>query len=403
MGVDVTLVIPARWPEHGAEAALSEEAFRIVELGVRRAGDVNRHVYERNCDLPGLLAFVKPDVLDLHEEPVSRVAYQWLRAAGDLPVCMYTAQNIDKRFPPPFAQYEAVALRRADAVYPCSRQAAAVARGKGFSGLVEVLPLGVDSAYRAGDQALGSGEVRLGLIGRLVPEKGVRDAVQVLAAVRARRKARLLIVGDGPEAEPARRLAEELGVGADVEVLPWQTETMLAELYRTLHVVLVPSRATETWVEQFGRIIVEAQASGAVVAGYASGAIPEVGADAAVLVPEGQVDRLAGAVRAVLEDPQQYDRLRRRGLERAAQATWSAVAARQAELYERVATGTVPRRKLPRRADLRRTVAEEEFGPVATLVGGVRRPFALPVLRRDTAATRLLGRAVDLGSRMAGR
>ena len=48
----------------------------------------------------------------------------------------------------------------------------------------------------------------------------------------------------------------------------------LATRYRSTHVVLVPSVSTPTWVEQFGRVIVEAQASGAVVAGYASGAIP---------------------------------------------------------------------------------------------------------------------------------
>ena len=42
------------------------------------------------------------------------------------------------------------------------------------------------------------------LVGRLVPEKGVRDAVRVLADVRARCPAQLMIVGTGPEAGPAQ-------------------------------------------------------------------------------------------------------------------------------------------------------------------------------------------------------
>ena len=219
---------------------------------------------------------------------------------------MYTAQNVDKRFPPPFAQFETAAYRRVDALYPCSRQAAAVARGKGFGGLVEVLPLGVDSTYSPGDQSATDPEIRLGLVGRLVPEKGVTDAVLVLAEVLRHRPARLVVIGTGPEEGPARALAQQLGVDAAVDFLPWQPLDELARLYRTLHVVLVPSRATHTWVEQFGRIILEGQASGAVIAGYRSGAIPEVASDAAVLVPEGAAAELAAGVQALLGDPDRY-------------------------------------------------------------------------------------------------
>src|SRR6202043_4225790 len=92
-----------------------------------------------------LIAELKPNILDVHEEPFSVAARQWLAAApADLPVVMYTAQNVDKRFPPPFAQYERAAHRRIVALYPCSAQAAAVARGKGFAGFIDVLPLGYD-------------------------------------------------------------------------------------------------------------------------------------------------------------------------------------------------------------------------------------------------------------------
>jgi glycosyltransferase involved in cell wall biosynthesis len=42
-------------------------------------------------------------------------------------------------------------------------------------------------------------------------------------------------------------------------------------------------------------MVVEAQAAGAVVAGYASGSLPEVVGAAGVLVAEGDVDALAAA------------------------------------------------------------------------------------------------------------
>ena len=88
---------------------------------------------------------------------------------------MYTAQNVDKRFPPPFAQYEQAAHRRVAALYPCSAQAASVARGKGFAGRLEVLPLGYDDElFTPGTQSLDDEELVLALVGRLVPEKGSR-------------------------------------------------------------------------------------------------------------------------------------------------------------------------------------------------------------------------------------
>ena len=147
-GIDVTLVIPSQWPpEADAEFAVSDGNVSIVELPVRRPGDVNRHAYTDGRVLARLVRDLAPDVLDIHEEPFSVAARQWVAAAPpDLPIVMYAAQNVDKRFPPPFAQFERRAHQRVAALYPCSAQAASVARAKGFAGLIEVLPLGYDES-----------------------------------------------------------------------------------------------------------------------------------------------------------------------------------------------------------------------------------------------------------------
>ena len=101
----------------------------------------------------------------------------------------------------------------------------------------------------------------------------MRDAVRVMAQVNRERPCQARNCGLGAEVAPARELAGQLGVGDRLEVQPWLDLHAAAELYRRAHVVLVPSAPTETWTEQFGRVIVEAQASGAVVAGYATGSI----------------------------------------------------------------------------------------------------------------------------------
>lgn len=396
LGHEVVLVVPSLWPEAGAEEVLGDEPFRVVELDVRRPGDINRHRHADDRAVRDLLAQVRPDVLDVHEEPVSLVARQWLRAApSDLPVAQYTAQNIDKRFPPPFAQYERAALARATTLYATSSQAAAVARGKGYDGPAVMLPIGFDDdLYRPGSQSLADPVLTLGLVGRMVPEKGVRDAVRVLAALRRHRPARLLLVGTGPEVAPALDLAGDLGVAAEVDVRPWVGAAELAELYREMHVALIPSRATRSWVEQFGRVITEGQASGAIVAGYRSGSIPEVAGDAGVLVAEADIDALTEQVVALLSDESRFDHLRTLGLANAGRMRWSDVAHLQAELYAGALKPPGPR------AVTGRAAAARELGGPAR-IPGPDRPFALPVLRDHDRTSILLGRVVDAFGRVS--
>ena len=389
-GVEVSLLVPQAWPDAGSQVSLSEEPFPVLELPVRRPGDVNRHRYDPR-DLRRVLEQVKPDLLDLHEEPFSTVVHQWLQAAGDLPVVGYTAQNIDKRWPPPFHGYEKAAFERLSALYPCSRQAASVARGKGFAGQVEVLPLGVDDrTHYPGDQRHDDPVWTLLLVGRLVPEKGVVEAVEVLERVRRHHPTRLVVVGEGPEGAAAHRRAQQLGMGESVELKPWLDAAGLAEQYRRAHVVLLPSRATRTWVEQFGRVITEGQAAGCVVVGWASGSIPEVGSGWMALSPERDVAGMAAHIDRLRELPRAYERLRRGGLARAAEVSWSGVAHRQAALYDSVLTGGARPT-----AVTGRSAAAAEFGPPAAVAGGGR-PFALPVLREDNVATRALARLVDV-------
>jgi glycosyltransferase involved in cell wall biosynthesis len=381
-GVDVVLAVPSRWPDANPLQTLASEDFGVVELPVRRAGDVNRHSYAGIAALARVIEDVRPDLLDVHEEPFSVAARQWIRAAASgPPVVMYTAQNIDKRFPPPFASYERQAYERVSALYPCSRQAASVARGKGFAGPIEVLPLGYDeSLYTPGAQSAEDAEIVLGFAGRFVPEKGLTAAVSVLAAVAKERPARLLALGSGRDEERARQHAAQLGVEERLEIVPWVQGLELAAAYRRMHLLLVPSVATPAWAEQFGRVVVEAQASGAVVASFASGALPEVAGDGGLVVPEGDTAALGAVVLDVLGRPDDYERRRRAGLALAGERTWTHVAERQAALYERVLAGHT------RVGPAGRAAARVEFGPPANTPAGGR-PFALPHVVR-TLVTR---------------
>jgi glycosyltransferase involved in cell wall biosynthesis len=356
---------------------LDEESFRIHEVPVTRPNDVNRHAYSDPTRIRRIIADVEPDVIDVHEEPFSAAMHQLQPLVpADIPIVAYTAQNADKRYPPPFTRWERSAFERVGALYPCSRQAASVARGRGYNGQIRVLPLGFDpDVFRFGDQRHDDDVWTLAMVGRLVPEKGVMDALAAFAAVRETRDCRLVVAGQGPLADEVLAAAQALRVGDAVTLHPWMSSEQVAALYRMSHVVLVPSRATDRWVEQFGRIIVEAQASGAVVAGYASGSIPEVCQGAGLLSAEGDVVGLTRACVDIASLPQTWTALRDAGIANSAGMSWQHVAEAQLALYAKAQSEPAPP------TPGQRSTALEEFGAPARLRNGQARPFALPLLR----------------------
>ena len=376
-GADVTLVVPSNWSEGGAETVLAAEPFDVRELPVVRPNDVNRHLYADPEGLRAVLLEARPDVVDVHEEPFSAVMRQVLSLIPTgTPAVGYSAQNVDKRYPPPFGQFERAAFSRLSAMYPCTRQAASVVRGRGYSGQVEVLPLGYDPlVFYEGSQRHDDETWTIALVGRLVPEKGVADALAVLAALRKVRPVRLVVAGSGPLSGAVRGMAGQLGVEDAVTMRPWLSADDVAALYRRSHLVLVPSRATHRWVEQFGRMIIEAQACGAVVVGYASGSIPEVGGGAAALSAEGDVAGLQRACTDIASLPELWSGLRERGRAQTRSMTWEHVAQRQIELYSSL-RNPPDAPKGPQRSR-----ALEQFGAPARLRNGQARPFAVPILR----------------------
>src|SRR5689334_11809925 len=84
----------------------------------------------------GLLRRLRPGIVDIQEEPYSlataSILHQVRREVPHAKICIYTAQNVRKRYPPPFGQFERRALRQASAIYPCSQDAATVIRTKGY-------------------------------------------------------------------------------------------------------------------------------------------------------------------------------------------------------------------------------------------------------------------------------
>ncbi|NUT57308.1 MAG: glycosyltransferase family 4 protein, partial [Agromyces sp.] len=285
LGVDVSLVSARRWPEGGAVVALEPRVGETV-TGVPTIG---RH--------PALFLYdPRPiwralgerwDVIDIHEEPFALATAEilLLRAMRRRrpPTVLYTAQNLRKRYPVPFRWFERFALRTASGISACNAEAARIVEEKGFAGRARVIPLGIDLQRFRSDAAAPAlagpapdAEVRpvtVGFVGRLVPEKG---ADVLLDALTRDPRLRARIVGAGP-AEPALRArAVELEVADRVEFTGPIDPDDIEDFYRSLDVLAVPSLPTPTWTEQFGRVAVEAMASGVPVVSSDAGALPAV-------------------------------------------------------------------------------------------------------------------------------
>jgi glycosyltransferase involved in cell wall biosynthesis len=144
-------------------------------------------------------------------------------------------------------------------------------------------------------RAVTPGEPIIGVVARLVPEKGV--AYFLRAAARAARElphATFVIVGDGPLRDELAALADDLDLGSRVRFLGARRDG--PELIAELDVLVVPSLSEGTPL-----VTLEALSAGVALVASAVGGIPDqIGAfPGTALVPAGDVSAFARAMVAM--------------------------------------------------------------------------------------------------------
>jgi glycosyltransferase involved in cell wall biosynthesis len=151
----------------------------------------------------------------------------------------------------------------------------------------------------------------LGVIGRLDPAKGHREIVEIVPELRrAHPNVRVLLVGDDDpnftdHARLLRARVDDLGLGATVRFLGHRPDAV--DIIATCDVVAVPSVAAgAARTEGASLVSLEAMAVGTPVVAYASGGIPEVVGECALLVPPGDRRGLAAAIGRLFDDPSEW-------------------------------------------------------------------------------------------------
>jgi glycosyltransferase involved in cell wall biosynthesis len=129
-------------------------------------------------------------------------------------------------------------------------------------------------------------------LGRLSPEKGVSTLLEAWRRI----KAKLVIVGNGPDAARLRSLAP-----SNAEFWGPVAPGLVSDLLSRSRALIVPSLSHEG----AGKVVLEAYAAGVPVLASRAGGLPEVVQDgiSGLLVPPGDPAALVEAVEHLLDDP----------------------------------------------------------------------------------------------------
>lgn len=163
-------------------------------------------------------------------------------------------------------------------------------------------------------------------VGTMEPRKNLSGLIEAMRQL-DRPDVTLALVGpDGWGEAP-----DLAGLATPVARLGTVPSDDLAALYAGADVVALASLE-----EGFGLPVLEAMASGAAVVTSAGTATEEVAADAALLVDPRSPEDLRDAIATVLDEPDVGARLRRAGVERAAQFDWGRAALATLDVYREV-------------------------------------------------------------------
>lgn len=178
-------------------------------------------------------------------------------------------------------------------------------------------------------------------VGSEHPRKNLATVLRAFAALKREprfRELRLLKVGsaggrEGPFRARTQRAVADLGLERDVVFREGISDEELARCYSNAACLVMPS-----FYEGFGFPPVEAMACGCPVVVSTAGSLPEIAADAALLVEADDAAALTDAVRRTLTEEGTRRELIKRGLRRAAEFSWERTARETTAVYATVRT-----------------------------------------------------------------
>ena len=319
--IELTLLTPAYWQSDDGSKQILEplytNGYRMIVTPIVFNGHFHIYYYPQ---LKKIMREVRPELLHIDEEPYNFATFQAMRIAQQqqIPTLFVAWQNIYRDYPQPFRQIELYNYRNANLALAGNLDVAEVLKRKGFDGPIRVLPLSVDPyIYQRTEPRIARANgapFTIGYIGRLVESKGLTLLVEAL--LNLPNYCHVVLIGHGPMKSELEELAARLGVTNRVTfkhaVLPQDVPREIEKM----DVFVLPSLTRPNWMEQFGRVLIEAMACETPVIGSSSGEIPRVIGDAGLIFPEGNVQALSTCIHQLLYDPELCAQLATQGRQR---------------------------------------------------------------------------------------
>lgn len=328
LGVELTVLTPRRWVhEFGEFSAYTDvSGFRLTSLDTVSTGDNNNFCYR------GGLPSEEFDILHIEQEPWAVSARQLMLKIPAKRNIVFTWENILRRHHP-IKDTEKWVLSHTSAIIAGNFGAREVITEKGYRGPVFVLPqFGVDTELFHPSPTERSHEFTVGYAGRLIEEKGVFELVRACAEL----DIKLLLAGAGAAESKLNKLARKLRF-KKLTFLGAVERTRMPGFYNSLDAFVLASKTTKNWKEQFGMALAEAMSCEVAVIGSDSGAIPELIADAGLVVPEGNLPALTAGLLAYREEVSLRDDYARKARQRIlSHFSAELIARRTLEIYEEV-------------------------------------------------------------------
>lgn len=194
--------------------------------------------------------------------------------------------------------------------------------------------------YRAVSGSAETRARRIGIVGRISPEKGQDVFVRIAARLAPRYPdLRFRVIGDvfvgaaryGREIE---RMVRVRGLDRAFEWMPFRDEP--SAIYAGIDVLVVPSRS-----EGFSRVVLESMACGVPVVAARVGGIPEIAGDGSGIryFPPGSDSQAAVEIRQLLDDPKKHERLSIQSMETAKRFPLDAMINKLEAIYREALNG----------------------------------------------------------------
>lgn len=183
---------------------------------------------------------------------------------------------------------------------------------------ISIVHLGVDLQRFAPVRREISNDITLLFVGRLVPEKGIKELYKAFTIIRGNVKQKIVlqIIGEGPLESWLKMKIKQDDLENYIKIKKISYD-QIHKAYQAADIFVLPSQPTKTIAEQYGMVLIEAMACGLPVVASNIGAIPEVVGEAGIVTDTSNIENLSNKLDQLISDRKMRENLSAKALQRA--------------------------------------------------------------------------------------